>query len=289
MSGISLISKKFSEMPVWVQVFTYLVLLGLYIYLLLCPRFINGQIVARTEHGGIVPYRGVNMQVSVEGRLLKFKTNESGFWSVPVISRLPESMRIQIYHEDERAWHEVVLSTRKIWKKDDFRIEITDEKPWIKIEQIAALPTGFDPPALGTGPGEAVAAELIIPKQAAANAVEKVNRDQIDKEVRNSVFKATGINAEAVNDNFPLSGKEAPSYVERIQIVEDIERNMDIKIPDEHWRELGSIGQLVDYIHNRKLLESYRPELYKSDNINNWAIIQQRAPENQRPVFIPTK
>ena len=96
-NGLGLISKKFSEMPLWVQIITYFVLLALYVYLFLCPRFVNGQMVVKTGHGGLIPYRGVDLQISVEGRVLKFKTNESGYWSIPVVSMLPDSIRLQVY------------------------------------------------------------------------------------------------------------------------------------------------------------------------------------------------
>lgn len=286
---LGLLSKKFSEMPLWVQVTTYLVLLALYVYLLLCPRFINGQMVAKTGRGGFIPYRGVDLQTSVEGRVLKFKTNESGFWSVPVVARLPGSIRLQVYHEDEEAWHEVKLSAGAIWKKDDFRLEIMDQEPWVRIERIARLKEGG---AEGVNAvswadkifGQAYAAELKIPKAAAVQAAGRVDQEEVRQRVFEIIANVSQSNTPIKND-YPLSGKKGLSYVKRIKLIESIEQKMGLKIPDEHWREIATAGQLADYVYKRKALEAYNPHIYGEDKSVSWPEMNQKASPEQRPVF----
>ena len=90
--------------------------------LLLAPRFINGQIVAKTKSGGIIPYRGTEMQVRQEGRTLKYQSNEDGYWSIPIVSRFPELVRIQVYNQDESAWFETKIEAVDVWKDLEQRI-----------------------------------------------------------------------------------------------------------------------------------------------------------------------
>ena len=54
-----MIFEKFPEMPLPVRVFTYLAVLFLFIYLMLIPRFIDGQVIFKDPAGGVIPYRGL--------------------------------------------------------------------------------------------------------------------------------------------------------------------------------------------------------------------------------------
>ena len=48
--------KNFAKMLLTVRVSTYLFLLFLYAYLLLVPRFINGELLVQSASGGFIPY-----------------------------------------------------------------------------------------------------------------------------------------------------------------------------------------------------------------------------------------
>lgn len=109
MGPFGLITSKFGSMPKAVQVFTYLIFVCLVVYLYLSPRVITGQIVATTENGGFVPYRGIQIQTHVQGHLLKFRTNEFGYWTIPLVNRLPDDVTIQVFHEDDKSWVPVTL------------------------------------------------------------------------------------------------------------------------------------------------------------------------------------
>ncbi len=99
----------------WAQITAYFVLLFFCIYLYLAPRFVDGQLAARTGNKGFVPYRGGALQAHTAGRVLEFSANEDGFWSVPITSRFPETVRIHVQHEDKGTWHEIVLNPKDIW------------------------------------------------------------------------------------------------------------------------------------------------------------------------------
>ncbi len=279
--------KTFGKMPQWVQVSTYFALLLLCIYLYLVPSFANGQLVAVTEAGGRVPYRGIDMSVHVGGRNLKFKTNEAGYWSIPVVSRLPEQIRVNIYHEDQHAWFPVVLDWTKLWR-GDFEIKISDKEPYFEVElvenadNVGGNRNGYSDKGLVLMRA-AYGAGLIVPSAVLQRAQNGSLEGEIREEIYKTVSKSMNRTSNQVNDSTPFSGSGGPSYVQRIQAIEELERTFSIQIPDEHWRSIDTVGGLIDYVYKRKLLEKENPALYQSEQ--NWPQIQQSAPPEQRVIF----
>lgn len=286
-----LLRDKFDQMPAWVQISTYLILLILCIYLYLIPRFANGQIIAKTPNGGLVPYRGVDIRTYVEGRVLKFKSDEDGYWSVPLVSRIPESLLMQVYHEDDSAWHEVNLVAPELWLKD-FRIVIKNSPPSIDVELVKSdvmnkFVYSFKSIFSEALSQSAQAAELVVPEELQGKKLNVEETKKIGDTIRSAVSNATGKDPTAISPDDKLRGAGAPSYVQRIQIIDQVERQMNIRIPDEHWRELNTVEELNQYVVNRKLLEESKPEVYKTSPTQSvdWATIQQKAPTSDRAIF----
>lgn len=286
------ITRNFSGMPKWVRVLTFLIFVALTVYLYLCPRFVNGQIVAKNTTGGFICYRGVDLQVSIEGRLLKFKTNESGYFSVPIVSRLPERLRLQVYHEDNNEWYEVIIEAAQIWRNSDIRIEIMNKPPYIRFEQLSDSLTGLGKiersSLFAITFGIAFAGELKIPQEVYSKSSENVNRNSIAQKTYNVISNVTGRNPSSLDENYRLSGENAPSYVERIQIIEGLEHELGVRIPDEHWQALKTAGELIDYGYKRKILENYRPDVF-GPQTRDWPTMQQMMPPQERPVFNPAR
>jgi len=284
---------KFSKMPPWVQILSYLVVLALCVYLYLVPRFANGQIVAVKKSGGFIPYRGIDLQTHVEGRILKFRTNEAGYWSIPVVSRLPTSIRLQVFHEDDKCWHPVELSWAALWSKE-FRIEVKNDPPEmilnvVSLKPFQSLKTLIASVFLEFLPNNIQAAELKLPTKILSPTMRPVTSAGTESEIRvkvsATVGKVIGKAANRVTPSFAFNGKGAPTYIQRIQIVEHLERDFNLKIPDEHWRALKSVGELADYVYKRKVLEQSKPEIFRSKRDFNWPVIQQSVPVEQRPIF----
>src|SRR5437016_11897166 len=125
--------KNFAKMPLTVRVSTYLFLLFLYAYLLLVPRFINGELLVQSASGGFIPYRSGEIRMVVEGRVFKFKANEDGVWSAPIVSRLPHTVKMGVYVVDADAFLDMEFSWAQLWTRDLFRIIISGEPPTVKI------------------------------------------------------------------------------------------------------------------------------------------------------------
>ena len=71
------LSARFAEMPMPIRVLTYLALLALFGYLMLLPRFVDGQIVTpEATTDGVMPYRGADLQLLVDGRPYKFRGSD---------------------------------------------------------------------------------------------------------------------------------------------------------------------------------------------------------------------
>ncbi len=327
-------------MPPWVRNVTYLTFLLVAVYLALGPRLITGQVVAKTEDGGLVPYRGVDIQYQVAGHVLRFTTNEFGYWAIPVVDRLPNSIEIQILHKDEGAWFPIKIRYADIWF-NDFRIVVADEAPLVRLETVdhrswkslgrkalAALGESWVHPAVAgivlrqapadanlavSPPKEKASSPAAAPGKAVLPALPRVAptspgvasgpspmplvpgeapdemSGQILDSVREIVAEAMGTPVSGVDADFSFGAKSRLSYVRRIQVIENVENIYDLKIPDGHWQSFVTVGDLGEYVYDRKRLEEEFPAVKQSKNPHDWYEIQQKLPQHLKPVFVPTK
>lgn len=252
---------NFAKMPPAVRVITYFFVLLLWAYLLLIPRFINGQLVVESKSGGLKPYRGGLLQMHVDGRVLKFKVNEEGYWSVPNISLLPHTVRLEVLHIDADEWFPVRLQWHELWTHGTLDIAVVTEPPSVKRLRVASPP----PMALALRwlaprpPAAAEAGELKLPPSLSTQTLAPAAMKAIEAEVVTTVARVTGRNPRTVTPKLPLSGPSAPRYSERIEIIERLERTFSITIPDEHWNYLNTVGELVDYIQKRSVYRRSLP------------------------------
>lgn len=281
--AIDFLERNFQKLPKWARVTVYFVALGVLIYLLLVPRFINGQIVAVTKNGGMIPYRGVDIQMRVDGRTMKYQTNEDGYWSVPVISRIPESVRLQVFHQDDQSWYETTIAASDIWKKpwsNEFRITILRVPPSLRIENIAGQLTL---PILNS----AVAGELALPSNVQSTAAKSsARKSEIDQALKEVYLAIIGKKIDGDIANVLIGDDSKLDYVERIQFIQAVENSQQTKIPDRHWKFFRTLGELSDYLYKRKLLEASDPQTYRLKDSYDWGKLDNTLPRNQRPVFV---
>ena len=250
----------FREMPLAVRVITYLFILLLFGYLLLVPKFINGELELRMESGGSIPYRGVDLKMHVDGRLLKFRSNEDGIWSIPLLGHIPRSVEVRIFHEDQGLWYPVTFKLSDIWRKDYFQVEILSSSPWVTVAALdadSALGTFASVlKFLGLEPSDAMAGRLELPESSSVSgALSPEELHTIQSKVFNAVSNATGKELGTISRNLPLRGTSAPTYAERIKIILALENRFKLRIPDEHWRYMDTVGELVDYMEARRALK----------------------------------
>ncbi len=252
MDFLKFFTEAFSKMPKWVRVITWFVLLIFAVYLYVTPRFINGQMVARQENGGTIEYRGATLRTHVEGRVLKFKTNEDGFWSVPVVSRLPyHGVHLQVYHEDAKAWYDVEIDGKTVWGAGfgtkEIRLEIKNDPPSVEQTVIASnsFGVGFVQAALRAIFGST---EPAWAQQRSAGQ-SQTSKSEITRKLNAIIIRATGKRSSAIGPGFRLTGKGAPSYSQKLRIINEAEKEFKIKIPDEEWKTISTSGELAEYIY----------------------------------------
>jgi acyl carrier protein len=285
---------NFNKMPAAVRVVTYLLVLSLFSYLLLVPRFINGKLVVESKTGGYKPYRAGILQMHIEGRVLKFKVNEEGYWSVPNVSLLPHTVRIEVLHVDADEWFPVYLKWNQLWTRDVFHVAISTDPPGIKL--LAAGARGGLPSRMvaalagpiGLAPSLASAAELQLPANLPPPARDVRTLQRIEADVFHTISDVTGIDPREIKASYPLTGKRAPSYSQRIEIIDRLERRFGLRIPDEHWTYLNTAGELVDYVQKRLAYRLYGRSPQQRD-LQNKEPIGRPAPQlrgiEERPVF----
>ncbi|HKU46376.1 MAG TPA: acyl carrier protein [Burkholderiales bacterium] len=282
---------NFRGMPKWVRVSTYLLMVLLFSYLLLLPRFIDGQLVGvDSSTNGFVPYRGVELQMQVDGRDYKFKSNQNGYWSVPIVSRLPGPVELQVYHEDKAQWFLVTFAATDVWKGSAHRVEISSSQPFVKLVAASGASDGslfaFGEKLLGSVISNANAFLVLnapINVDGGGGALTVSDIKVVENDVTAAMANALG---RPVNPDFALKGPAGLTYVQRIQVIQQLEKKYGFSIPDEHWRSMSKGSDLVDYLHKRQLLNQQKPELVKDPKLS-WPAIQQSFPPEQRPVFVP--
>ncbi len=282
---------KFGQMPLAVRVFSYLFILFLFAYLLLVPRFINGELVYKFKDGSTIPYIGGDLQMSVEGRLLKFKANEGGYWSVPIVSRLPYNVRVKFHHIDADRWFSVDFKTKDFWFKDMFQVEVTDKPPNVQLsareDNKRLLPRLYSvlDQMFSSRTSSAEAGELVLPRDMSSPEMDTGEIEYIKNEIIKTVSNISGKELSMVTPSSRLIADIKVTYVQRIKIIKDLERKFNLQIPYEHWNYLHTVTELVDYIQKRKIIEKTEGHGPSGEKPLDWQLIQQKAPIEKRPVF----
>jgi acyl carrier protein len=278
--------EKFPEMPKAVRIAVYLTVLLLYVYLLLVPRFINGHLAIEVPGTGkSIDYRGAELRVNVEGRTYKFTANEDGFWSIPIVSKLPEGVEFEVRDPDHDTWHCVTLSVADVWGTKSHKLKVTNASPFVKVvsqEEGKRLFSGILQTVTRWLSSDSVeAAEIRLPANVRPSVLTAEEKASIQQSVIGYVANITGKKAHEVSLNFSLLGPKGPSYVQRIQIIKALEAKFNLTIPDEHWKSLGTVGELADYIEKRQVLVRSKQNLPR-----DWEGLQKTFSPNERPLFI---
>jgi acyl carrier protein len=311
-----LLFEKFKDMPAWVRVFTYLFVLLLYAYLLLAPRYINGTVEFPADSGTFKAYRGADLKVDVDGRTLRFTANEAGYWSIPLISGLPHTVDVDLHMPDQDEWVRVSLTPGAIWKnelgKRPFRLKVNPHaknpaelvtvaeggpgndqggfaganffgmlRPSLVWAGGIVLPQGQSSPPMASSPPKAFKAEPRSESKREAAPLEG------DESLRNEIFKAvsaiTHRSLEEVSSDTPFAFPTI-SYFQRIEIISALEGKNNMRIPDEHWKNLKTVGELVQYIRARRILQETVAQGKEAPP--DWESVQKMF-KGEKPKFRP--
>lgn len=293
MTGLEdFIFKNFKNMPTTVRIIVYLLFVIVFIYLLLCPRFVDGKLYFIDNKGRNQPYRGATIEYFVEGRLLKVKVTEEGYWSIPIVSLIPRNMKITIINLDTQSRMNVQLDIAGIWREKfghPFSLRVDGEKVFIVeesgrwgsiIHHLAHAMKRF------LAPTPLYAQELELPLQIQSIPVDSASEEQVRRDVVHIISEVAQIPTNELTSDFNLKTSVELNALKRIIIVEDLQNLYDIDIPDEHWIRLESIRQITDYIIARIRMQKYF-ETLNSPSKGTYRQMIHTLPKNEQPKFVP--
>ena len=290
---LSFLEGSFGSLPTPARVAAYFMVLVLVIYLMIAPRYVTGQVVAETGNGGYVPYRGVDLQTRVGGPTMKYKTNSDGDWAIPVVSSIPGgAIIVQVFHEDAGSWFDVPIpwdDTWRVLRGESFRITIKNNPSGVVITAIENRTEEFLLKLADSIVPVVTAGQLLLPKEVVDNS-DPMAASSLQVEMNSSVIESYREVARSTTTAQPsldwkVNKKSGLTYVERIQLIESLEKKHDLAIPDRHWQSMDNLGELADYLVKRKILEKADPKNYKIKSSDKWADIDTKLPVNKRPSF----
>jgi acyl carrier protein len=253
MAGINLVEdvllKQFKLLPSWARTAVYFLLLFLFIYLSILPTFISGECFIKDKDGALVPFRGGQINFNVAGQTLKVRINEDGVWSLPVVSKLPQNLTVYFQYEDK--FYPVVIKSTSLWTHGTQRVYFEDSPRRFYLAE------GEKVPVL-----DRVTANLIsVLRHIASPAYAQITshktkmiqkaaaeEDSLTVLVRNVTAGSLGIDTSSVKVGSIFRKQLAPSAVQRIRLVRDIETQFNIKISDEEWDTLYTIKEVAKFI-----------------------------------------
>lgn len=284
---------QYAHLPRSMRTVMYVAFFLVFVYLLTLPRFVDGQLVVRDPNsGGLLAYRGIDLQIQVDGRPYKFRSNEEGFFSIPIVGRWPGSLDLQIFHEDRRVWFDVEFSAVDLWSGGNHRIEVLADKPFVRL-----LAQGEEPGpialvayALLSSIGSAHAQALVLPNNRQTASAQLSSREQTSiRQTVERTYAGVAHKPESRPGSQSLLADRTKdlSYVQRIQLISAIEQQFQITIPDEHWQQMETVAQLADYVEKRKQLERSTPANQAAvKDAASWAVVQKKFPASQKPIYV---
>ena len=276
----NIVMKTLGAMPPWVRITAFFVALFVSVYLTLIPQFVNGYVYFKDELGGKWAYRGGEILVSVGGHDYKYIANENGYFSVPMISKLPQSFRLGFVHKDTGGRYDVTVPFTKLTTAAQLDFEVKTHPPSV-VFAIARFRPELVPSMLAWASGAAAAnaAEIMLPQGVAP--IERPEAKKVKDEVRGIIGREAKKPLGSLSEKTELTSTNGFPYTVKIRIVEAIEKKYGFRIPDDHWQSFRSVGELVDYTQKRIALDKVEP----SKDVN-WPAYQNKVQTQGAPLFV---
>ncbi len=304
------IKPYFDRMPLPVQVGAFVVMLALLIYVIVYPNVISGELLVKK--GDVIhKFRGTDVEVPYGGHLFVQRTDNRGRWVVPA-PKIPKaiSLRVNVGSPDAPEWESIMIESSAYvlggfvsitWNHDD-RTFATAELA--RLESLSPkIAQALDGSITGTAyagslrggqqlPGWDIPTRpgIPAPEVEVGPVPDWMKEDferlsQINNIVRGVIGKNLGISPDVVGENYPLRFNPELDYIDRIGIADDLEKSFDLVIPDRHWQGINTVGEMSQYILDRKNLEERNPELKKLPPTGSWYEIQKQFEGKDKPVY----
>lgn len=289
-----LIVRLLDQMPRWVKIILVFISTALAIWIVVSPRLIIGQVIARPAPDQVIPLRGLDMQLAVMGHVHKFRVNEDGYWVVPLASAYPlETLTIRIDLKDGKPLREFAIDVADMWVHDLVTVEVVyaeGQETSVRVvhsgvaDRISSYASLFF--------GEAWAGELKLPKEVGGVTVGNAtaqNTDIINNEVNAIVLNQSAYREEEVSTTAEATSFGNLNYIGKVLTINQVEKQFSVPIPDEHWQHFEDTSDIADYIAKRRSLEKALPASGMAKNLTDWSKAIETLPSKEQPVFQRSK
>jgi hypothetical protein len=92
------LSDNYAKLPMPLRAIVYCLVLLVFIYLLLIPQYIDGELVIKDDTEGELVSDNTPISLMANGRNIKMTTNDDGMWAIPLASKFPfQSIHLYFY------------------------------------------------------------------------------------------------------------------------------------------------------------------------------------------------
>lgn len=254
------------DMPRWAKIAFFFILIALMVYVLLSPRLVVGSVRAMVDEEKFKPVRAMSIQTQIMGHTHKVTTNDEGTWAIPLASAFPKKLELLLLFDDVAAIEPVNIDTMDLWIHDSVVIYVKGNE--VDRVEIASSPTDAISGALtwiASLAGTAALADDTVPVPADNAPPAELSPSSDD--VRATVVEI--LSREATTD--AESGTSDSQLLNRQNVIETIEKEFSLPIPDEHWQKLKTAEDLAGYVDTRLELNKSVPQLQMIRQPDDWA------------------
>jgi|GEM_PF-5088743 len=259
------------DMPRWAKIAFFFILIALMVYVLLSPRLVVGSVRAMVDEEKFKPVRAMSIQTQIMGHTHKVTTNDEGTWAIPLASAFPKKLELLLLFDDVAAIEPVKIDTMDLWIHDSVVIYVKGNE--VDRVEIASSTTGRISSALtwiASLAGTAALADDTAPvpaDDAAPDTAPPAELSPSPDDVRATVVEILA--REATTD--AGSGSADNQILNRQNVIELIEKEFSLPIPDEHWQKLKTAEDLAGYVDTRLELNKSVPQLQMIRQPDDWA------------------
>ncbi|WP_196161323.1 hypothetical protein [Reinekea sp. G2M2-21] len=244
------IKDAYEKMPIWIQIPTFVIILFLFVYLLISPKFIDGELLVASSDSRTKPIPSSIIEVNVSpGRWVRLHTATDGRFTLPTPIKQPlGSVNIRYYPSGiKEGYYETSVKYFKFFGKEILLEYDESEKTrnvfYLK-EDVSALfsivPSAFaDVEANLTG-----------------QTVSEKTVDNIDDAILKSASQRLNRLVEATDLEKTFSDIGI-SKVDLAFIYADIRSNFDLEVKSDIWEYAETLQDIVNF--SREQFYRYKP------------------------------
>lgn len=255
--------KLLGDMPRWAKIVFFFILVALIVYGLLSPRLVVGSVRAMVDEEKFKPVRAMSIQTQIMGHTHKVTTNDEGTWAIPLASAFPKKLELLLLFDEIAAIEPVKIDTMDLWIHDSVIIYVKGNE--VDRVEIASSTTDNLSGALAWIGSLAGTAALADDKT--LDLAQPTDPSPPPDDVRATVVEIIAREATTDAGNATVDNQ----ILNRQNIIELIEKEFSLPIPDEHWQKLKTAEDIAGYVDTRLELNKSVPQLKTIRQPDDWA------------------